>query len=108
VSFAGLLRRPQAPSDERRPAPRRRTRPLVDLWITDLGPLRTCFVMCKRLIYVCVDYISSPYLLVFGDDRVRSTREQMILQVVRVRLSYGARIAWEFYVLSLSFITLDL
>ncbi|QCD78785.1 hypothetical protein DEO72_LG1g2421 [Vigna unguiculata] len=50
----------------------------------------------------------SPYLLVFGDDRVRSTREQMILQVVRVRLSYGARIAWEFYVLSLSFITLDL
>jgi len=23
--------------------------------------------------------INSPYLLVFGDDRVRSTREQMIL-----------------------------
>jgi len=29
--------------------------------------------------------ISSPYLLVFGDDRVRGTREQMILQVVLVR-----------------------
>jgi len=36
--------------------------------------------------------ISSPYLLVFGDDRVRGTREQSMLQVdlvrhrVRVRL----------------------
>ena len=29
---------------------------------------------------------SSPYLLVFGDDRVRSTREQMILKVKLVRL----------------------
>jgi len=26
-----------------------------------------------------VDFISSPYLLVFGDDRVRSTREQRML-----------------------------
>jgi len=32
---------------------------------------------------------SSPYLLVFGDDRVRGTREQMILQVELVRLSRG-------------------
>ena len=32
---------------------------------------------------------SSPYLLVFGDDRVRGTREQMILQVELVRLSCG-------------------
>jgi len=29
--------------------------------------------------------ISSPYLFVFGDDRVHGTREQMILQVVLVR-----------------------
>ena len=43
--------------------------------------------------------IRSPYLLVFGDDRVHSTREQMMLmQVVLVRLSYGAGMAWEFYV----------
>jgi len=34
--------------------------------------------------------LSSPYLLVFGDDRVRGTREQMmLLQVVLVRLSHG-------------------
>jgi len=41
--------------------------------------------------------LSSPYLLVVGDDRVRGTREQMmLLQVVLVKLSYGAGIAWEF------------
>jgi len=33
---------------------------------------------------------SSPYLLVFDDDRVRVTREQMILQVVLVRHRLGA------------------
>jgi len=32
---------------------------------------------------------------VFGDDRVRDTREQMMLQVDLVRLSDGAGIAWE-------------
>jgi len=32
---------------------------------------------------------SSPYLLVLGDDRVRGTCEQMILQVELVRLSRG-------------------
>jgi len=37
---------------------------------------------------MCYDF-SSPYLLVFGDDRVRGTREQIILQVKLVRLSYG-------------------
>jgi len=30
---------------------------------------------------------------VFGDDRVRGTREQMILQVDLVRLRVGARLA---------------
>jgi len=36
--------------------------------------------------------LNSLYLLVFGDDRVRGTREQMMLmQVVPVKLRYGAR-----------------
>jgi len=39
---------------------------------------------------VCVYFVSSPYLLVFGDDRVRGTWEQMMLQVDLVRLSSGA------------------
>jgi len=39
-----------------------------------------------------------PYQLVIGDDRVRDTREQMmLLQVVLVKLSDEAGIAWEFY-----------
>jgi len=34
--------------------------------------------------------LSSPYLLVIGDDRVRSTREQMLLmQVALMKLSCG-------------------
>ena len=40
--------------------------------------------------YVYDYFVSSPYLLMFGDDRVRSTREQMMLQVDLVRLSIGA------------------
>jgi len=48
--------------------------------------------------------LSSPYLLVFGDDRVRGTREQMmLLQVVLVRLSHGDGISREFYVYILCF-----
>jgi len=41
--------------------------------------------------------ISSPYLLVFGDDRVRSTREQVMMQVELVRLSCGEWMIMEFY-----------
>ena len=37
--------------------------------------------------YFYVLSFSSPYLLVFGDDRVHGTREQMMLQVELVRLS---------------------
>jgi len=34
--------------------------------------------------------LSSPYLRVFGDDRVRGTREQMLLmQVAPMKLSRG-------------------
>ena len=39
------------------------------------------------LMYFYVLSFSSPYLLVFGDDRVHGTREQMMLQVELVRLS---------------------
>jgi len=56
---------------------------------------------CKKYRYMVVymyitmryvDFISSPYLLVFGDDRVRGTREQrMLMQVVLVMLRRGAR-----------------
>jgi len=52
--------------------------------------------------------LSSPYLLVIGDDRVCGTREQMMLmQVVLVKLSCGERIAWEFY-LYLYFLLLEI
>jgi len=34
--------------------------------------------------------ISSPYLLVFGDDRIRGIREQMMLQADLVRRRAGA------------------
>ena len=42
--------------------------------------------------YICMFILlSSPYLLVFGDDRVCGTREQMMLmQVVLVMLSHEA------------------
>jgi len=40
-------------------------------------------------------HISSPYLLVFGDDRVRGTREQMMLQVDLVMRRVGVELAWE-------------
>ena len=34
--------------------------------------------------------LNSPYLRVFDDDRVRGTREQMLLiQVAQVKLSHG-------------------
>ena len=42
------------------------------------------------MIYVLyVLTIRSPYLFVFGDDRVRGTREQVMMQVELVRLSCG-------------------
>jgi len=40
-------------------------------------------------IFICVSSVSSPYLLVFGNDRVHSTREQVMMQVELVRLSCG-------------------
>ena len=41
--------------------------------------------------------VSSPYLLVFGDDHVRGTREQVMMQVELVRLNYGEGITWGSY-----------
>jgi len=47
-------------------------------------------VGCIFITMMYFDFISSPYLLVFGDDRVHSTREQMMLmQVMPVMLRYG-------------------
>jgi len=52
-------------------------------------------VICVYMnMYISVIYmiylLSSPYLRVFGDDRVRSTREQMLMmQVAQVQLSRG-------------------
>ena len=46
-------------------------------------------------IYVCsiiymIYLLSSPYLRVFGDDRIRGTREQrLMMQVALVQLSRG-------------------
>jgi len=48
--------------------------------------------------FICDYYISSPYLLVFGDDRVRGTQEQMILQVVLVRHRLGAWASWKNFI----------
>jgi len=62
-----------------------------------------CVCVCVCEIYVCMPFymlylLSSPYLLMIGNDRVRGTREQMMLmQMVLVKLSYGKGVAWEFY-----------
>jgi len=46
--------------------------------------------------------LSSHYLFVISNDHVHGIRDQMmLLQVVLVRLSYGAGIAWEFYITQL-------
>jgi len=39
-------------------------------------------------------YVSSPYLFLFGDDRVHGIREQRILQVDLVRFRLGAWASW--------------
>jgi len=45
--------------------------------------------------------VSSPYLLVFGDDRLRDTREHVMMQVELVRLSYGEGMIMGFLLLCL-------
>ena len=59
-----------------------------------LGPCRKYRYMVVYMYITMryVDFISSPYLLVFGDDRVCGTREQrMLMQVVLVMLRRGVR-----------------
>jgi len=58
--------------------------------------VKLCTMICVYVnMYVCnilymIYLLSSPYLCVFSDDRVRSTREQMLLmQVAQVKLSRG-------------------
>jgi len=57
--------------------------------------------MCVWYIFICFFSVSSPYLLVFGDDRVRVTREQVMMQVELVRLSCGEGMIMGFLLLCL-------
>ena len=53
--------------------------------------------------------LSSPYLLVFDDDRVRGTRKQrMLMQVVLVMLRHGARDSMEIYYYVLLILVLEM
>jgi len=42
-------------------------------------------IVIYMFVYMITFIVSSSYLLVFGDDHVRGTREQMMLQVDLVR-----------------------
>jgi len=55
-------------------------------------------MFCLVYIYICYVIIRSPYLFVFGDDRVHGTRKYMMLQVdlVRHRAGAWARLGKEF------------
>ena len=54
--------------------------------------------------FYMINLLNSPYLLVFCDDRVRGTCEQMMLmQVVLVELSHREGITHEFYVFIIGF-----
>jgi len=55
------------------------------------GMIVLFILICRICVYnfYMLYLLSSPYLLVFDDNRVRGTREQMMLmQVVLVRLSH--------------------
>jgi len=53
------------------------------------------YIYIYLFIYLFIYFVSSPYLLVVGDDHVRGTREQMMLQVDLVRLRAGAELDWD-------------
>jgi len=58
---------------------------------------------------IYVDFISSPYLLVFGDDRVRGTREQrMLMQMVLVMLRHKVRDSMGIYYYVLLILVLEM
>jgi len=70
-------------------------RELSKLWYHDFCRVYNCITGYLIIVMMYIVFISSPYLLVFGDDRVRGTREQrMLMQVEPVRLSHGA---WEMF-----------
>ena len=62
---------------------------MIVLYITVL------YIYIYIYINIYVSFVSSPYLLVFGDDRVRGTREQMMLQVDLVRHRAGVGLNWD-------------
>jgi len=49
-----------------------------------------CECVCVCAIKIYGYFVNSPYLLVCGDDRIRSIREHMLLQVGLVRRRAGA------------------
>jgi len=55
------------------------------------------FVLTYKCFIYMIDVfiISLPYLSMFGDDRVRGTREKMMLQVDLVRHRAKARLDWD-------------
>jgi len=80
---------------------------------------RDCIlVICRKYSYIVgymfvsmiyVDFISSPYLLVFGDDRVRGTREQrMLMQMVLVILRHKVRDSMGIYYYVLLILVLEM
>jgi len=50
-----------------------------------------CYINCC----ICLYSFSSPYMRVFGDDRVCGTQEQMTLQMVLMERRSGAWASWE-------------
>jgi len=64
---------------------------IVALW----NKRRDCVIDVFYRLYICICvwytfmFYLLPYLLVFGDDRVRGTHEQVMSQVKLVRLSCG-------------------
>jgi len=66
-------------------------RELSKLWNLDFCRVYSCITGYLIIVMMYVVFISSPYLLVFGDDRVRGTCEQrLMMQVELVRLSHRA------------------
>jgi len=65
--------------------------PLLCLCVYIYIYICVCVCVCVFRIHVCLT-VSSPYLLVFGDDRVRGIREKMMLQVDLMRHRAGSEI----------------
>ena len=70
-------------------------RELIKRWYLDTCGVYICLFGYLIFVMIHVVFISSPYLLVFGDDSVCGTREQiMLMQVEPVRLSRGVVFYW--------------